>query len=186
MGTLNKTQTKTPKTEVVAPKDSGIGIGDDPNDIWKKTRTACISAVFKTLQTFVSKTDEAELTKTPTEISKSYEKCLHNKHNDSLNAYKLRFRKDLTALKNFKTLFAHDLLAGKLNVQEFCDLDEKDLISRRQKEDDCKLLEEELKNKMGKQFPTNINQIKNQNVFVGEKWGISESAAKIDPEFDLE
>ncbi|GAV30389.1 hypothetical protein PMKS-003900 [Pichia membranifaciens] len=115
-----------------------------------------------------------------------YEQCLFKKNSHSLNAYKLRFRKDLTALKSSKTEFALDILAGELDIDDFVSFDEKDLISKKQQAKDSELLDSELKNKMGKQFPTNINQIKNQNVFVGEKWGISESAAKIDPDFDVE
>lgn len=119
-------------------------------------------------------------------IAKSYEEMLHKKYNDSLSGYKLRFRKDLVALKNSKTGFTHDLLFGVMKVEDFIKLEERDLVPQIQKEQDKKLLEDELKMKIGKNLPSDINQIKNNKVFVGEKWGVSESAAKIDPDFDVE
>lgn len=165
---------------------NGIAIGDDPDDVWHNTRTACVKAVTKTFEAKEKTKDGKDYVETPQSAATKYEQCLFKKNSHSLNAYKLRFRKDITALKNSKTDFAVDILTGDLDINDFVSFDEKDLVSKNQKDKDSKLLDEELKNKMGKQFPTNINQIKNQNVFVGEKWGISESAAKIDPDFDLE
>lgn len=172
------------QSSVSATDRGGIAIGDDPDDVWNKTRAACVKAVMKTLETEKNRHKDVEWRESPQSAASKYEQCLFKKNSYSLNAYKLRFRKDLTALKNSKTEFALDILAGELDIDDFVSFDEKDLISKKQQAKDSKLLDEELKNKMGKQFPTNINQIKNQNVFIGEKWGISESAAKIDPDFD--
>lgn len=198
------THTKSTKTDkdiirneiLTSPsKDRGIPIGDDPDDVWNSTRNACVKAILKTFKTIITKSDQnkdndnnetRKFRLTAESASTKYENALYKKYSYSLNAYKLRFRKDLTALKNIKTGFAIDILHGDLDLSEFVKLDEAELISKTQKEKNCKLLDDELKNKLGHQFPTNINEIKNQNVFVGEKWGISESAAKIDPEFDLD
>lgn len=191
-----KIPVKTPKNGAErnpsspAPVDQGIAVGDDPDDVWSTTRKACINAVLKTFQSIKSKNKDShslqEYKLSPQSAAATYEKALYKKNSHSLNAYKRRFRKDLTALKNAKTDFAVNILAGELDIADFVNLNENELISKIQKEKNSKLLSDELKNSMGKQFPTNINQIKNQNVFVGEKWGISESAAKIDPEFDQE
>ncbi|KAG0691240.1 hypothetical protein C6P40_003491 [Pichia californica] len=191
MGISHTTPSKNPKKGTVKnlspSKDYGIAIGDDPDDVWNSTRTACVNSVLKTFKAIKAKDDiEIEYKYTPEISATKYENLLYNKYSLSLNAYKLRFRKDLIALKNPKTKFAFDLMIGYLEFSDFVNLNEKDLISKSQKEKNTKLLDDQLKNKMGKQFPTNINQIKNQNVFVSEKWGISESAAKIDPEFDLD
>lgn len=176
-------------------KDKGICIGDDPDDVWNSTRNACIKAILKTFKTAIAKSnqdkdnDKSEKTnfKLTAELASTrYENSLYKKYSYSLNAYKLRFRKDLTALKNIHTGFAINILKGDLDLNDFVKLDESELISKTQKEKNCKLLDDELKNKLGHQFPTNINQIKNQNVFVSEKWGISESAAKIDHDFDFD
>lgn len=179
----NASKQITPTVPVVDP---GIARGDDPDDIWNKIRTSCKLAVSKTFHTFISKNEDIKLVEPIDQLSKKYEQALYKKNSYSLNAYKLRFRKDITALKNSKATFTLEILTGVLNINDFVNFDELDLVSRNQKRKNIKYLDEELKNKMGKQFPTNINQIKNQNVFVGEKWGISESAAKIDPEFEFE
>ena len=181
-----KSVTSRSQSPVHATYGGGIAIGDDPDDVWHKTRAACVKAVLKTLETEKKRHKNFECRESPQSAATKYEEYLFKKNSYSLNAYKLRFRKDLTALKNSKTEFALDILAGELDIDDFVSFDEKDLISKKQQAKDLELLDEELKNKMGKQFPTNINQIKNQNVFVGEKWGISESAAKIDPDFDVE
>lgn len=167
-------------------RDSSISTGDDPDDIWKKTRAACIKAIIRSFDLYISKHSDAEVTITSSELSKLYEKYLYKKYQHSLNSYKLRFRKDLTALRNTKNSFTKDLLKGELSMQNFVNFVETDLISSKQKEANNKFLDDELKNKMGKTFPKNINQIQNQNMSVGENWGIPESAAKIDPEFDLD
>lgn len=175
--------TKAPKNHI--KHDNGIPIGDDPSDIWNKTRTACVSAVSRALKSCADKTPDVTFVATPSEIAKEYEQELHKKYSGSLNEYKLRFRKDLTAIRNIKTLFAIKLLAGEMKVSSFTSLNEEELISFKQKEENSKLLDGELKNALGKQFPTSINEIKNQNTVVAEKWGISESAAKIDPDFEI-
>lgn len=167
-------------------RDTGIFYGDDPSDVWRVTRLACINAMTKTLDSYRSKHPDEDLPQSSSLIAKSYEEMLHKKYNDSLSGYKLRFRKDLVALKNSKTGFTHDLLFGVMKVEDFIKLEERDLVPQIQKEQDKKLLEDELKMKIGKNLPSDINQIKNNKVFVGEKWGVSESAAKIDPDFDVE
>jgi hypothetical protein len=186
--TLAKNQKNSSHDLIDQRRDTGISIGDDPKDIWNKTRKACVNAINKTFNTYKTENnhDGIKFIKSSSDLAASYEQSLYVKYRHDLNAYKSRFRKDLTALKNFKTMFTEDLLKGDLSVKEFTDIDENDLISRKQKDNNLKLLDTELKNTLGTQFPTNINEIKNQNVFVGEKWGISESAAKIDPEFDVE
>ncbi|TID14976.1 hypothetical protein CANINC_004647 [Pichia inconspicua] len=182
MGVAAKSDTKTPKKSI---NDSGISIGDDPHDVWNKTRNACRNAVLKALQSCADKNPDVLITSSPLVSAKEYELELHKKYGYSLSEYKLRFRKDLTALRNFKTLFAIKLLNGDMKVTDFTSLDENELISFKQKEQNNRLLDTELKNSLGKQFPSNINEIKNQNTVVAEKWGISESAAKIDPEFEI-
>lgn len=185
MGKEHTSFTKVSKQVLPKKRDDGISIGDDPNDIWNKTRNACMAAILKALKTCIDKNENTKFMNSASEIAKTYETELYKKYRGSLNEYKLRFRKDLTAIRNLKTMFALNLLSGELSVLEFVSLDEKDLISFKQKEQNSKLLGAELKNSLGKQFPTSINEIKNQNTVVAEKWGISESAAKIDPEFDI-
>lgn len=186
MAAINKSPTKRSK-DVNTQSNQGIAFGDDPNDIWKATRAACLSAILKTFSQFASKnTPRNEEPNQPDQVAKRYEETLYSKNKHSLNAYKLRFRKDLTALKNAKTCFAVDILSGDLTIDEFVNLDDKDLLSRKQKLKDSELLNTELKNSMGKQFPKSINQIKNQNLTIPDQWWASDSSAKIDPYFDTE
>lgn len=169
-----------------APRDTGILFGDDPHDIWKTTRNACLKVIVKALETAEMKNNTLKSTNNPIILANKYENILYKRNIVSLNSYKSRFRKDYVALLNQKTSFADDLLSGKLSIEEFTQLDENDLISRKQRERNTKLLDLELKSKLGKKFPKTINEIENQNVLVIENWGISESAAKIDPQFDSE
>lgn len=183
---LSSSPSKQPKKIRTTPRDSGILFGDDPDDIWKSTRSACLKVIIKAFESTQKKDRLIKFPNTPVLLATEYEKILYKQNSDALNSYKSRFRKDYIALINQKTSFAKDLLSGTLSVEAFTELDEQDLISRKQKQNNTKLLESELKNKLGKKFPKNINEIENQNVFVIEKWGISESAAKIDPQFDQE
>ena len=164
--------------------DSGISLGDDKADIWRKTREACLSAIIKVFENVKTPEHATQNELVPSEAAKKYENLLYKKHKNTLNEYKVRFRKDLVALKSSKTNFAESVLSGALTIEEFVDFDDKNLLSKKQRESDSASLEEELKSKMGKKFPTNIRQIKNQNMAVTEQWWISESASKIDPDFD--
>ncbi|KAG7757768.1 hypothetical protein KL911_000744 [Ogataea haglerorum] len=120
----------------------------------------------------------------PGQLASEYECLLFESRKHNLDNYKERFRKDLIALKNQSTEFAQDLLGGNLSMKEFCSLKDSELLSKRQKSEDKQLLEKELKSKITTNLPDTINQIKSQANTVTEKWGISESAAKIDPEFE--
>lgn len=176
-------------SSVHSQKDkSGIFIGDDKGDVWRKTREACTAAIKKAFENITPPLLKhgGENNIEPSTAAVKYDAILFQKHGGSLDDYKIRFRKDLVALKSSKTNFAKEILTGSLSIKEFVEFDDKDLLSKKQKEKDVKALQGELKSKMGKQFPTNIRDIKNQNNAVTEQWWIPESASKIDPEFELE
>ncbi|KAG7826394.1 hypothetical protein KL942_000194 [Ogataea angusta] len=164
--TFRKTKINSKRPTRLAHKD----LGDDSDDVWKKTLS----------QTQVDR----ESTVPPGQLASEYESLLYESRKHNLDNYKARFRKDLIALKNQSTEFAQDLLRGNMSMKEFCELKDSELLSKRQKTEDKHLLEKELKSKITTNLPDTINQIKSQANTVSEKWGISESAAKIDPDFD--
>ena len=197
MGLCSKSPTKAPKTtnNSTTKSNNGISFGDDPSDVWKATRAACTIAVMKVFQSFSNKetlkkeiieTKTIEKQEEPSDFARKYELMLYKKHSNSLTNYKLRFRKDLTALKSSKTEFGKDIFFGNLTMEEFVEFDDKELLSVKQKLKDKELLNAELKNSLGQQFPTNINQIKNQNLTLPDQWWASGSSAKLDTNFDLE
>ncbi|KAH3666154.1 hypothetical protein OGAPHI_004343 [Ogataea philodendri] len=159
---------KTPKRPI---RPAAQNLGDNSDDVWEKTTLAKIEA-------------DLESDNKASSIAEEYEKMLYELRRDNIAAYKERFRKDLIALKNKSTSFGKDLLTGKLSVREFCQTKEADLVSKHQKSENKLLLEKELKSKITTNLPDTINQIKSQANTVSEKWGISESAAKIDQDFD--
>ncbi|ODV87193.1 hypothetical protein CANARDRAFT_87362 [[Candida] arabinofermentans NRRL YB-2248] len=151
-------------------------------------KEACKVAVKKAFEEHLNNEEvtNCEVICQPSKLSATYERLLYEKHEPNINTYKLRFRKDLTSLKNKQTDFAVDLLTGKITVEEFSGLDESQLISKTRQKQDAELLDKELKSKITMNMPDTINSIKNNSTFVSEKWGVSESAAKIDQEFDTE
>jgi len=182
MARKQKTSVKSKK----AVRDTGIAEGDDPNDIWDKTRMACRSGMEKAFAKIikVAQISEKERVKTPETISKLYEENLYKRFNSNLIQYKQRFRKDLIAMRNPDTQFAENLLTGEMTVEQFCELKEAELISKKQKKQNQELLQKELRNSIAKKPPTKLSEVEVQNTIVRDKWGISESAAKVDPRFE--
>ena len=166
--------------------DAGIAEGDDPNDIWDKTRVACIEGMQKAFAKIirVAGITEKEQVKTPKDISKQYEENIYKRFNSNLIQYRQRFRKDLIAMRNPDTEFAENLLTGEMAVEQFCAMKESELISKKQKKENQELLQKELRNSIAKKPPTKLSEVEVQNTIVRDKWGISESAAKVDPRFD--
>ncbi|KAG7877928.1 hypothetical protein KL905_001194 [Ogataea polymorpha] len=165
--TFRKTKINPKRPTRLTHKD----LGDDSDDVWKKKTLSQIQA-------------DRESVVDPGRLASEYECLLYESRKHNLDNYKERFRKDLIALKNQSTEFAQDLLRGDMSMKEFCRLKDSELLSKRQRTQDKQLLEKELKSKITTNLPDTINQIKNQANTVSEKWGISESAAKIDPEFE--
>lgn len=152
-----------------------------PN-LWQRTRDGCRNAVCRAL----AKTCKSagEKTKQTEALAIEYELLLHKRFGYSINAYKLRFRRDLTALRNTSGSFASDILSGKLSMEEFTSLDDSELISDKRKKQNALDVKRGMEQRIGKKMVNNINDVKQINTFSREKWGISDSAAKIDTEFD--
>ncbi|GMM28217.1 hypothetical protein DAMA08_009330 [Martiniozyma asiatica (nom. inval.)] len=166
------------KARTTQSKRTEENLGDNLNDLWETTKKACREAIVRALL----RVDENK--ELATRLAVEYDKALSSKQGHSLKLYKSRFRKDLTAIRNADTGFAKAFVEGTMTPTEFCDLSEENLVSAKRKEQDKADKEKELRNSIGKKLEDSINEAKNQIVFTSEKWGISESAAKLDPDFD--
>ncbi|QPG73603.1 hypothetical protein FOA43_000915 [Brettanomyces nanus] len=166
--------------------NGGISIGDNPKDVWDQTRTACKlgmeKAFFKIIK--LEDIDPEEQKGDPDLLTQLYESDLYSRYRTNMSHYKQRFRKDLIAMRNADTEFAASLLSGDMNMEEFCHLKEGELISKKRKKENKMLLERELKKSITKKLPERLSDVPNQNTIVRDKWGISESAAKVDQRFE--
>ncbi|VEU21678.1 DEKNAAC102651 [Brettanomyces naardenensis] len=172
------------KSKVVEVDNNGIGIGDSPTDLWEKTRAACKMGMVKAFLKIIKAGDVEKKKYEPEELADTYEQNLYGRYKSNMNHYKGRFRKDLIAMRNPDTEFAAYLLEGRMSMEEFCTLKEEGLISKKQKRENNRLLERELRNSITEKPPEKLSDVPNQNTIVRDKWGISESAAKVDPRFD--
>lgn len=149
-------------------------------------RAACRVATEKALTKAIDADSitEDEQKHKPKEVAHDYEANLYRRYRDNLTQYKLRFRKELVALRNVDTEFAEELLKGEMTVEELGELKGSELISKKQRKENKMLLERELRRSIGEKLPDTLSEVPGQNTVTREKWGVSESAAKIDPMFD--
>lgn len=173
-----KTSRKSKKKVV----DKSISLGDDASDLWEKTRAACRLGVEKAFDKVIkSETIKEKDEKfTPAFLAEEYERNLFGRFGSSMKSYRQRFRKDLISMRNEDTEFAANLLYGEMKMEDFCNLKESELISKKQKNQDKQLLAKELRQTIAPALPTKVTI---QNTILRTKW-VTESVAKIDPRFD--
>lgn len=154
----------------------------NPPSLWQKTRQGSRRAIARALARHCR--PSSEKTGQIEALAAEYDSLLYRKCGHSINAYRLRFRRDLTALRSSSTTFAADLASGAMSMEAFAALDDSELVSDNRKRQDAAHVERGIAQCIGKKMVDNINEVKQINTFSREKWGISDSAAKVDPECD--